>query len=67
MRGWVKAPPSKHPVVDVNTRLYGDSYGAAGDSLPGGTKVSDNEQLVAIYYTGSFLRPGRYRGTDVQV
>ena len=67
VRGWVKAPPSKHPVVDVNKRLCGDSYGAAGGSLPGGAKVSDNEWLVGIYCTGSFLGPGGYRGTDVQV
>ena len=48
VRGWIKAPPSKHPVVDVNVRLCGDGYGAAGVSMPGGTKVSDNEQMVNI-------------------
>ena len=48
VRGWVRAPPSKHPVVDVNVRLCGDGYGAAGVCMPGGAKVSDNEQLVNI-------------------
>ena len=35
LRGLVKAPPFKHPVVDEKTRLCGDRYGAAGGSLPG--------------------------------
>merc|ERR1711895_430033 len=48
VRGWIKASPSKHPVVDVNVRLCGDGYGAAGVCMPGGTKVSDNKQIVNI-------------------
>ena len=48
VRGWVKGPPSKHPVVDVNVRLCGDGYGAAGVCMPGGGSVSENEQLVTV-------------------
>ena len=48
VRGWVKGPPSKHPVVDVNVRLCGDGYGAAGVCMPGGVGVSENEQLVTV-------------------
>ena len=48
VRGWVKTPPSKHPVVEVNVRLCGDGYGAAGVSVPGGARVSDNTQIVNI-------------------
>ena len=48
VRGWIKAPPSKHPVVEVNVRLCGDGYGAAGVPMPGGVRVSEIEQWVDI-------------------
>merc|ERR1712030_248381 len=31
-----------------NVRLCGDGYGAAGVCMPGGAKVSDNQQVVNI-------------------
>ena len=50
VKGWIKTAPSKHPMVNVNVRLCGDGYGAAGVRMPGGIKVSDNdnEQLLDI-------------------
>ena len=34
-----------HPVVEINVRLYGDGYGAAGGRIPGGIKVAGNKDM----------------------
>ena len=47
VRGWIK-PPSGHPVADVNIRLCGDGYGAAGLRIPGGDEKSENTMWVNI-------------------